>query len=443
MRVQVVAKWKPTEVLPPQEPGFKRVSFLLLGAGKSGVGLRELLEALGSRGWPVPETAIDLAVVAFSVYSADMGVPRAVGQDSWTREILVDVPVSSVPSWEAQIGVLTRLLNYLTGDRWFFRFRERAPMPQCNTDLDVADAQPPPGAITLFSGGLDSCVGAIDTLSTGAKLLCVSHAGDGFTSGVQRDLVAALCAAFPDQIDHLRVWYTPGSLLKSEATEKTTRGRSFLFFAAAAVAAAAQRTKSKLANVLIPENGFISLNVPLDPLRLGAQSTRTTHPYVLRLWNQLLQQLDLGVTLGNPYQFSTKGEMFASCANTKLLKKVLPITMSCSSPTKARWKGLPPQHCGHCVPCIIRRAAVRRAFGSDTTEYSMKLQGSLDPTTSEGRNVRAFQRAIRVNGQPRVASVAVHASGPLDRDPRFADMYVRGLNEVKKIVEGIKTVKGA
>jgi hypothetical protein len=30
----------------------------------------------------------------------------------------------------------------------------------------------------------------------------------------------------------------------------------------------------------VPENGLIVINVPLDPLRLGAFSTRTTHPFL-------------------------------------------------------------------------------------------------------------------------------------------------------------------
>ena len=30
---------------------------------------------------------------------------------------------------------------------------------------------------------------------------------------------------------------------------------------------------------MVPENGLIALNVPLDPLRLGSNSIRTTHPY--------------------------------------------------------------------------------------------------------------------------------------------------------------------
>lgn len=439
MRVQVVAKWTRNETLPAQLPGFKRVAFQLLGTFDTGVGLRELLDSIRSRGWSIPELAIDLASLAFSVYAADMGVPRSLSQDSWTREICLDVPVSDPKRWKSQRGTLTQLLNYLTGDRWFFVFRPRDAAPDYNANVDTSDAAECP-TISLFSGGLDSLVGAIDVLAQDdAHLLCISHAGDGLTSGVQHEVLAALKKAYPDRADHLRVWYAPKSLLKDHATEKTTRGRSFLFFAAAAVTAATQATAKNSIEVLIPENGFISLNVPLDPLRLGAHSTRTTHPFVLRLWNELLKGLELEVTLRNPYQFMTKGEMFNQCANKKLLKALLPGTMSCSSPTKARWKKRPPQHCGHCVPCIIRRAAVQKAFGPDSTKYTVTFKRSVDPTTSAGRNVRAFQRAIAVNMDARIASIVVHSAGPLSRDIRFAEIYMRGLTEVNNLVGDVVT----
>ena len=43
-------------------------------------------------------------------------------------------------------------------------------------------------------------------------------------------------------------------------------------------------------SLAVPENGLIALNVPLDPLRLGALSTRTTHPFYIARWNELLAE---------------------------------------------------------------------------------------------------------------------------------------------------------
>ena len=150
MRVQVVAKWNRNETLPPELPGFKRVAFQLLGTLDAGVGLRELLDSIRSRSWSIPEIAIDLASLAFSAYAADMGVPRSLSQDSWTREMSLDVPVSNPRLWESQRGTLTQLLNFLTGDRWYFAFRSRDAAPEYNEDVDTSDAVECP-AISLFS----------------------------------------------------------------------------------------------------------------------------------------------------------------------------------------------------------------------------------------------------------------------------------------------------
>ena len=67
-------------------------------------------------------------------------------------------------------------------------------------------------------------------------------------------------------------------LIKGVGSEDTTRGRSFLFFALATFAGTGLGGEF---SVLVPENGLMALNVPLDPLRLGALSTRTTHPFYM------------------------------------------------------------------------------------------------------------------------------------------------------------------
>jgi hypothetical protein len=88
-----------------------------------------------------------------------------------------------------------------------------------------------------------------------------------------------------------------------------------------------------------PENGLIALNVPLDTLRLGALSTRTTHPFYIARWNELLGVLGIAGGIENPYWNKTKGEMVAECRNPPLLKTIVPSTLSCASPTKGRWLG--------------------------------------------------------------------------------------------------------
>src|SRR5712664_2091842 len=97
-------------------------------------------------------------------------------------------------------------------------------------------------------------------------------------------------------------------LVKGVDAEKTTRGRSFLFLALGVLVGTGFAGPFTLR---LPENGLIALNVPLDRLRLGSLSTRTTHPFYLARWNELLKLLGISGRLENPYWNKTKGEMVA------------------------------------------------------------------------------------------------------------------------------------
>lgn len=196
----------------------------------------------------------------------------------------------------------------------------------------------------------------------------------------------------------------------------------------------------------MPENGLIALNVPLDPLRLGALSTRTTHPFYMARWSELLAKLDIDGRVENPYW--NKGEMVAQCANPGLLRKLAANSLSCSSPTKGRWQGHGIQHCGYCLPCLIRRAALLFGFGigADTTIYTIPdlVKNILDTHQSEGQQVRSFQFSIeRLQREPTLAKLFIHKSGPLNDDlakwEELAEVYRRGLNEVATLLANVTT----
>ena len=229
------------------------------------------------------------------------------------------------------------------------------------------------------------------------------------------------------------------------ATEPTTRGRSFLFFALATLAASGL---DGTPIIYVPENGVISLNVPLDPLRVGAWSTRTTHPFYMARWQDLLGQIGIAASFENLYRFKTKGEMLADCGNAPLVKQHVAETISCSSITKARWQGLSPGHCGFCVPCLIRRAAIRSAFGTDPTTYTIADLGA-EPRNSwstEGEHIRAFQMmAHRLSQRPEFARILIRKSGPLsdysgEQIAQYADVFRRGIIEAARITDRVTVV---
>jgi len=415
------------------------------GANRLDFGLGHAIEHLTKLGFRPTETAVDLAIVGALMTAADTRLSReVVAVDRWTREIALHVPVSDPSKWTAQTTLLEHMMNFLTGDRWKIYFRAR---PAHLKRLASQPTQLPintPSCVCLFSGGLDSFIGAIDLFATGSKPLLISHYWDGITSDHQTYCAERLAKEYAQTLLHVRARVGfPRTLVGARQVENSLRGRSFMFFALAALAASALGAPT---TIFVPENGLISLNVPLDPLRLGALSTRTTHPYYMARWNELLNAIGISATLDNPYRHQTKGEMVKGCKNPTFLKKYARNTMSCSSPAKIRWLGNSPMHCGHCVPCIIRRAALESGLGTDTTEYHLKDLSAqvLISTKAEGEHVRAFQRAInKLKLKPGSARFAIHQPGPLSDHPgdwpKYESVFVNGMKEVDAFLSGVVT----
>lgn len=412
------------------------------GYRRLGFGIGQMLDQLAVRGLFPTDRAIDLMILAAIVTAADTRISRASeSQDSWTREIDLYLPAQEPELFAAHAQLIERILAFLTGDRWRVFFRRRHvdnAQLLVRSQLNVT----PFSSVCLFSGGLDSFIGAIDLLARGQNPLLVSHYWDLSTSSQElcAQRIGAVYGDVAPRHVRARIGF-PDTLVQGSAPEKTTRGRSFLFLALAVLPASALNNPA----LYVPENGLISLNVPLDALRLGAWSTRTTHPFYVARWQELLDHLGIATTLTNPYRFQTKGEMIAECANQVLVKRHAVETISCSSVTKARWKGLPPSHCGYCTPCLIRRAAILSALGKDATTYSLaNLAGAkLAARSAESEHIRSFQlMAHRLANQPGIEDVLVHKPGPLSDYPpadiaQYAQVFCRGIKEVSKPIANV------
>jgi hypothetical protein len=215
------------------------------------------------------------------------------------------------------------------------------------------------------------------------------------------------------------------------ASEITTRGRSILFLGLGI--AVADGLKGE--RLVVPENGLISLNVPLTNSRLGSLSTRTTHPCLMKLFRELLASIGVDVSVDLPYRFHTKGEMLGKCANPRLVEPGLAATVSCSHPGAARFAGRSPNvHCGYCVPCLVRRAAAASTGLSDPTDYiaddlSRPLGGD------RGSDLRALSMALDRYAKEPPELMDVLVSGPLPGSDEelgaYLDVFRRGLDEVR------------
>ncbi|PYF70583.1 Qat anti-phage system QueC-like protein QatC [Pedobacter nutrimenti] len=407
------------------------------------VSLHAFLKSLKKLKLEPSELSMDLLVIAAVMYGADTRINRKdFAEDGWTRIIDLFIPVSDVSVWNNQKENLERIFKFLTGDIWTVIFRPRA-----GTDLQLS----PRGklkrykmpyetdTVCLFSGGMDSFIGAIDLLESNVRPLLVGHKKSGDVSKFQKICGDALVAAYPllspQQIStHIAIPKT--NLFDSQ--EDTERGRSFLFLTLGAICASVLNANSTL---VVPENGMISLNIPLTPLRTGSHSTRTTHPFYFSKMQQLFNALNLGVKISNPYQYQTKGEMLTNCKNKSLV--VNTETMSCSHPS-GRYEGLGNLHCGYCVPCIIRKAAFLASEQQDKYPYRTEIIGhqGLSIAKAEGADILAFKFMVeKVKKNPNFLTAAIRLTGPLGEDVLpFIDLYSRSLIEVNNLIKQVKLI---
>jgi 7-cyano-7-deazaguanine synthase in queuosine biosynthesis len=327
-------------------------------------------------------------LAALGVWAADKLLPRRATADAWTRQITLNLPVS--PGWLPLATQLSRLLNFLTGDDWTLKLRE------ASLDLGLKGEWPHPwrpDGVMLFSGGLDSLVGALDFLEAGQRLLLVSHYDFGQLAAIQQILAAALLRHYgPERVHHLglRVQFP-------EAPELSMRSRSLLYLALGLAAAAGFGAGTHL---IIPENGWISLNPPLTTNRLGSCSTRTTHPYFLEQLTGLWQEVGLVNPLVNPYKNFTKGEVVRRGRNRELLGRLFPLSVSCARPVVSRWQGGAAGACGYCYPCLMRRAALHTQGWDRGEDYRRDVFAEPETLTHRvrGRDLRALLVAVKTWG---------------------------------------------
>lgn len=385
-----------------------------------------------------PDWAADLLVLSAAVYALDKLTARSWAPDGWTREFKLALPVAAPKLWRAQQERLVEALNFLTGDQWKLSFSKREHSlfrPRQRRRRRPLSIQPT--VVCLLSGGLDSLIGAVDLLSgrPDDKLLLVGH-HDGQMAGPlddQTGLLQRLRTEYPDRTAPLlvRVGHS------GTAEEITLRSRSLVFIALGTFAAAALGTDVPL---VMPENGTISVNVPLTPSRRGSCSTRTTHPHFMQLMRTIVAGLGGGGHLDNPLQFKTKGEAVTQCLNPRFLSSVANASVSCAKRGHtSTWKRRTANGCGRCMPCIYRRAALHAA-GLDTETYGLDIcTGEVDVSSrsEQGPNdLRACFSFLKRSPSTREIERMLITSGPLEAAAlrEHAGVVERAMDEIRALL---------
>ncbi|MFO0434454.1 MAG: Qat anti-phage system QueC-like protein QatC [Sphingobacteriaceae bacterium] len=372
MRVNVI-------IIPPTTRGCfadVKLSFMDVNGTTRVVDIGINFQSLHDFSKSTTSTAFDFFLISSIVYGVDNLLERyQYSVDAWARDIQISFPVNNPAIWNHNKVEFDAMLSFLTGDYWDVSFIQ---LPAASLFIEKTSRWSSSiqrfdylnyTFASLFSGGLDSLVGVIDgieNLQISQKGLLISHF-DSTSPGANSDQerlydYLSKRQEYRDKIDwiqetvFLRNYDNADNALTKESSY---RSRSLLFIG---IGIYCIENIPNCNTLTIPENGTISLNYPLTPSRVSTLSTRTTHPYYIQKLQHLINNVGLTTQLHTPYHLMTKGELVESCTNETVLYGIYSQSVSCGKRgRKQHWDvRTGTQHCGVCMPCIYRRAALHK-----------------------------------------------------------------------------------
>lgn len=314
---------------------------------------------------------LDLLDIAASVFAADRSFKRGgdtregVGRD-WRRRLDFQLAVRVPRLWSRGdvTEALTDAVSFLTDDIVSFQFEPGRTETPSHDYLPLGErgAGPMgPGHVILFSGGLDSLAGAIETLErTTDNVILVTHRSAQKMIPFQDGLVAALPSQYRKRVRYIPI---DAKFRKLKSHDTTQRSRSFLFAAFGFVIARLVGADS----INFFENGVVSHNLPISPQVIGTMATRTTHPLALAKLEHLLSLIHGSrFPVRNPFALRTKTEVVASLRDHGAVS-LISKTSSCNHVWK---RSTEMTHCGACSQCLDRRFAILAADLADADPES-------------------------------------------------------------------------
>ena len=397
----------------------------------------------------------DLFLIGCYVYGIDVLLPRDLySPNKWSREIDAEFPVESPEIFERGKEELEHLLSFLTGDQWSISFVERETTLlydfKPNMKVFSENERQSFSKVSLFSGGLDSLIGVIDHLSRSSdKMVLVSHY-DATFKGAKTDQ-KRIHDVLRKKLPNYHFIQTRVDIANSDTNgnkrrnETSLRSRSFLFICMAAfIASSIDNNK----NILIPENGTISLNHPLTPSRRSSCSTRTAHPHYLRKVDSFFSKLGLNHKVINEYELKTKGEMLSECNDGDILLSTYKLSNSCAKRGHTRyWDNRKALQCGICMPCIYRRVALH-SIGLDEEIVGTDIFNPVSRSAGNLQEISAFLDYMKTSLEITdiEKNLLINGSLPLNMVNQYADVVFRtrkqiidwitdkGSDEIKRII---------
>jgi 7-cyano-7-deazaguanine synthase in queuosine biosynthesis len=317
----------------------------------------------------IPDRVKDLLEIAGYIYAADRMIKRGKNDDleyhSWARNLHFVLKVRDLKFWKQKttIKLLSEALLYVSGDNKInFSFVGGGhDIGQLNA-FDIEGINPEikkKSSIALFSGGLDSLAGVLDTLeNTTNDVILISHRANPGTTKTQKGIHKRLVEDYPGRIKY----YPFHCTVKNRALEETQRTRIFLYTSIAFSLA----TIYKENEILVFENGITSINFSKRADLINARASRTTHPKSLYHMKEFYSHVsEKEFKIKHPLLFNTKTDVFNLIHQYKR-HDYINSTVTCTKTFQKFNNNSNATHCGGCSQCIDRRFA---AFASDLEKY--------------------------------------------------------------------------
>jgi 7-cyano-7-deazaguanine synthase in queuosine biosynthesis len=405
-----------------------------IGGANIETNFRDVVNSIGRALTSTEDDWLDLLA---AIYAADLVCPRGLNED-YTRQIHLSLRMRNAQAIRPSLPAVEEAFERLCQDRLTIRVEDWQDQPPNR----FPSRQQPPAAIdavALLSGGLDSATTAARLARDGATPCFVSSETAGHVIASQRRVIGDLAAHFPVTIQHagfsVKLRTRPTNPLRP-TREASQRARTMLFVGVASLIAAARRVET----VTVGENGIMAINAPLTGGRFGPFSTHTAHPHVLALLGRLASNV-LGVTVGvtNPSLLETKTEVVRGLDNMGL-GALVARTHSC-------WIARQDEHCGVCVPCLVRRFAVTTVGVPDVTYQRDVFIQRWDPSDPHNRDLADYMSFVRTIRSSNDVELVVNFAelaipGGAAHRTRAIEMYRRWASDVEAVVRAQPAIAG-
>lgn len=274
----------------------------------------------------------DFFNVFCNIYYTDINTSGKDGE----RNLKAYIPVVNEAVFNENKKLIKQLAAFMSGEKWDISFIQgEFSLDNCETIINNEYE-----VVSLFSGGLDSFCGSFNNYQESINSIYCGYKLNTREYKYQRDFESFIKNTLKSEL-------IIKDKLKGSKKMFTQRTRSLLFLAIAAIEA----IKRGIPRVLLHENGVLSLN----PEIYSRQTTKTTHPKTIYLFNELLNQLGIKITINHPFIFNTKGQII-NALNEEFRAKIKD-THTCSK-SMLHIHNNSKEHCGVCIPCMLRKISL-------------------------------------------------------------------------------------